>query len=160
MNLVQINIFRSICDPTIFSNRCRCWNRVLSDEIVNNKLFMLYSSLSRSRYQFSYKKIHGRSYHCLAVGAIWNLSKFTGSTGKFFNSNFLESRSVLGAKFSGAYNTSTGASKYIQIVKNYYPANFQNLPKLCITFKYKYFSALNNFQFAGACLGLGFGDVQ
>ena len=120
---------------------------------------MLYSSLSGSRYQFSYKimflestdwlfpfgnyipQLHilrflwSQLRHCLAVGAIWNLSKFTGSTGKFSNSNFLESRSVLGAKFSGAYNTSTGASKYIQIVKNHYPANFQNLPKLCITFK-------------------------
>ena len=48
---------------------------------------------------------------------------------------FLESRSVLGAKFSSAYNASTGASKYIKIVKNHYPPNFQNFPKLCITFK-------------------------
>ena len=71
----------------------------------------------------------------MAVDAIWNLSKFTGSTGKFLYSNFLESRSVLVAKFSSAYNTSTGASKYIKVVKNHYPLNFQNFPKLCITFK-------------------------
>ena len=53
----------------------------------------------------------------------------------FLFSIFLESRSVLGAKFSSAYNTSTVASKYIEIVKNHYPPNFQNFPKLCITFK-------------------------
>ena len=63
------------------------------------------------------------------IGAIWNLSKFTGSTGKLLYSIF-----VLGAKFSSAYNTSTGASKYIKIVKNHYPPNFWNFPKLCITF--------------------------
>ena len=34
----------------------------------------------------------------------------------------------LGAKFSSAYNASTGASKYIKIVKNHYPPNFQNFP--------------------------------
>ena len=62
----------------------------------------------------------------MAVDAIINLSKFTGSTGKFLYSIFLESRSVLEAKFVGAYNTSIGASKYIKIVKNHYPANFQN----------------------------------
>ena len=78
---------------------------------------------------------HGRSYHCTAVGAIWNLSKFTGSTGKSLYSIFLESRSVLGAKISSAFNTSTGASKYIKIVKNHYPPIFQNFPKLCNTFK-------------------------
>ena len=44
---------------------------------------------------------------------------------------------MLGAKFSSTYNTSTGASKYIQIVKNHYPPNFQNFPKLCITFNLK-----------------------
>ena len=60
--------------------------------------------------------------------------KFTGSTGKFLYSLFLESRSVLGAKFFSAYNTSTGASKFIKIVKNHYPPNFHNFPKLCITF--------------------------
>ena len=75
-------------------------------------------------------------YHCTAVGAILNLSKFTGSTGKCLYSIFLESRSVLGAKFSIAYNTSIGASKYIKIKKNHYPPNFQNFPKLCITFNY------------------------
>ena len=77
---------------------------------------------------------HGRSYHCTAIGAIRNLSKFTGSTGKFLYSIFLKNRSVLGANFFGAYNTSTGASKYIQIVKIHYPPNFRNFPKLCITF--------------------------
>ena len=120
---------------------------------------MLYSSLSRSRYQFSYETMfldynrlisysrleiiyhnyifwdfHGRSYHCTAVGAIWNLSKFTRSTSKFLYSIFLENRSVLGVNFFSAYNTSTGASKYIKIVKIHYPPNFQNFPKLCITF--------------------------
>ena len=44
MNLVQMNIFWSIGDFTIFIDRG--WNRVLSDKIVNDKLFMLYSSLS------------------------------------------------------------------------------------------------------------------
>ena len=78
--------------------------------------------------------VHGRSHHCMAVGAIWNLSKFTGSTGKCLYSIFPGSRSVLGAKFSNAYNTSTGASKYIKILENHYPANFQYFPKLCITF--------------------------
>ena len=48
---------------------------------------------------------------------------------------FEKSRSVLEAKFFSAYNTFIGASKYIQIVKNHYPANFQNFPKLFITFK-------------------------
>ena len=40
----------------------------------------------------------------------------------------LESRSVLGAKFSSAYTTctSTGTSKYIKIVKNHYPANLHD----------------------------------
>ena len=52
------------------------------------------------------------------LGAIWNSSKFTGSTGKFLYSIFLESKSVLESKFSRAFNTSTGASKYIKIVKN------------------------------------------
>ena len=70
----------------------------------------------------------------MAEGAIWNLSKFTGSTGKLLYPLFLESRSVLGAKFCSAYNTSVGASKNIKIVKNHYRANFQNLPKLCNTF--------------------------
>ena len=55
------------------------------------------------------------------------------STGKFLIIQFLESRSVLGAKFSSVYNTSTGESKYIKIVKNYYQSNFRNFPKLCIT---------------------------
>ena len=58
----------------------------------------------------------------MAVGAIWNLSKFTGSTGTFLYSFFLESRSVLGDSVSSAYNTSTGASK---IVQNHYQANFK-----------------------------------
>ena len=48
---------------------------------------------------------------------------------------FPESRRVLGAKFARAYIISTGASKYIKIVRNHYPPNFQNFPKLCITFK-------------------------
>ena len=61
----------------------------------------------------------------MALGATWNLSKFTGSTGKFLYSSFLKSRSVLGAKFSSAYNTSTGASKYIKILKDHYPPNFK-----------------------------------
>ena len=43
---------------------------------------------------------------------------------------FLESRSVLGAKFSSAYNT----SKHIKTVKNHSPPNFQYFQKLCITF--------------------------
>ena len=73
-------------------------------------------------------------YHCTAVGAIWNLSKFTGSTGKFLYSIFLEIRSVLGVNFFSAFNTSTGASKYIKIVKIHYPPNFQNFPKLCSSF--------------------------
>ena len=118
----------SIYDPTIFSDRCRGRNRLLSYEIINNKQFMLNSSLSRSRYQLSYKTMfidqnwlisyshseiiyhnyilwdfHGRSYHCTAVGAIWNLSKFTASTGKSLYSIFLKSRSVLGAKISGVF---------------------------------------------------------
>ena len=56
------------------------------------------------------------------VAATWNglrrylkYLKFTGSTGKFFIIKLLKSRSVLGAKSSSAYNTSTGASKYIKI---------------------------------------------
>ena len=78
---------------------------------------------------------YGRSYHCMAVWANWNLSKFTGSTGKSLYSNFLENRSVLGAKISSAFNTSTGASKYIKLVKNHQPLIFRNFPKLCNTFK-------------------------
>ena len=54
--------------------------------------------------------------------------KFTGSTGKMFIIQFLESRSALGAKLSSVYNISTGASKYINILKNYYPSNIQNFP--------------------------------
>ena len=70
----------------------------------------------------------------LIIGAIWKYLEFTGSTGKFGLFNIiLEIRSVLGAKFSSAYNTSTGASEYIKILKNDYPSNFQNSPKLCIT---------------------------
>ena len=85
-------------------------------------------------HNYIFWECHGRSYHCTAVGAIWNLSTFTGSTGKCLYSIFLENRSVLGANISSAYNTSTGASKYIKIVKIHYPPNFQNFPKLCITF--------------------------
>ena len=48
---------------------------------------------------------------------------------------FLESKSVLEAKFSSAYNSSIGAFKYVNILKNYSPSNFENFPKLCITFK-------------------------
>ena len=83
---------------------------------------------------------HGRSYHCTAVGAIWNSSKFTGSTGKS-----LYSISVLGAKISGVFNTSTGASKYIKIVKNHYPSIFQNFPKLCNTFKKSFLGIKDQF---------------
>ena len=57
---------------------------------------------------------------------------------QFLYSIFLECKSVLGAKFSSAYIKSTGASKYIKIVKNHYPTNFQNFPKLCITFNKNY----------------------
>ena len=94
-----------------------------------------YSCLEIIYQNYIFWDFHDRSYHCTTVGAIWNLSKFTGSTGKFSYSIFLESRSILGAKFSGAYNTSTGASKYFKIVKIHYPPNLQNFPKLCITFK-------------------------
>ena len=53
MNLVQINILEAyaflqyslIVVPV----------EIESKEIINNKPFMLYSSLSRSRYQFSYE---------------------------------------------------------------------------------------------------------
>ena len=45
----------------------------------------------------------GSSYRCTAVGAIWNLSKFTGSTCKFLYSIFFENRSVLGVIFFSAY---------------------------------------------------------
>ena len=81
---------------------------------------------------------HGRSYHWTAVGAIWNLSKFTGSTGKSLYSIFLKSRSVLGAKISGVINTSPGASKYIEIVKNHYPSIFQISQNFVIPLKGKW----------------------
>ena len=68
----------------------------------------------------------------MALGTIWNIWNLPS---KFLIIQFLKSRSVLGAKFSSAFNTSTGASKYIKILKNYYLSNFQNFPKLCITFK-------------------------
>ena len=61
-------------------------------------------------------------------GVNWNLLKFTGSTGKFLYSIFLESRSVLGAKISSAYITSTGASKYTKIEKNHHYPIFK-IPK-------------------------------
>ena len=61
---------------------------------------------------------------------------FTRGTSKFLIIQFLKNRRVLGAKFFSAYITSIGVSKHIKIVKNCYPSNFQNLPKLCITFKY------------------------
>ena len=91
-----------------------------------------YSRLEIIYHNYIFWDLHGRSYHCTAVGAIWNLSKFTGSTSKFLYPIFLKSRSVLGAKFSSAYNTgliSTGASKYIKIVKNHYPPKFSKFPK-------------------------------
>ena len=50
-------------------------------------------------------------------------------TGKFWYSIFLESRSVLGLIFF-AYKT--GASKYIKIVKNHYPANFKISKKIVL----------------------------
>ena len=93
-----------------------------------------YSHLEMIYHNYIFWDFHGRSYHCI-IGPLY-LSKFTWSTSKFLYTNFVESRSVLGAKFSSAYNTSTGASKYIKFVKNHYPANFQNLPKLCITFNF------------------------
>ena len=83
-----------------------------------------YSGLGIIYHNYLFWDFHGRSYHCTAVGAIWSLSTFTGSTGKFFYSIFLKNRNVLGAKFYSAYNTSTWASKYIKIVKNHYPPNF------------------------------------
>ena len=54
---------------------------------------------------------------CTAVGAFWNSSKFTRSTGKFLYSIYLESKSVLGAKFSCAYNTFKGAPKYTKLYR-------------------------------------------
>ena len=65
-------------------------------------------------------------------GAIWNSSEFTGSTGKFLYSSFLESRSILGAKISSAYITSTGSSKYIKIEKNHHHPIFKNSPNFVL----------------------------
>ena len=53
----------------------------------------------------------------------------------------------LGAKFSSAYNTSTGASNYIIIVKNHCPPNFLNFPKLGITFKWFSSYLINTVQY-------------
>ena len=51
----------------------------------------------------------------MALGAYLKYLKFTRSTGNFFNIQFLESKGVLGANLSSAYNSSTGASKYVKI---------------------------------------------
>ena len=69
-----------------------------------------------------------------------NCQNLPGAPVNFYIQFFLENRSVLGVIFFSAYNTSTGASKYIKIVKIHYPPNFQNFPKLCISFK----NILNN----------------
>ena len=83
-------------------------------------------------------------------GAIWNLSEFTGNTGKFVYSIFLKSRIVLGAKFSSAYITSTGASKYIKIEKNHHHPIFKNSPNFVLPL-----TTLDTiYPFVWRCLGL------
>ena len=77
-------------------------------------------------------KFHGRSYHGMALGAIWNIWNLPGAPVDFEYS-ILKCSSALGAQFSSACNTSKGVSKYINILKNFYPTNFQHFPKLCIT---------------------------
>ena len=74
-------------------------------------------------------------------GATWNLSEFTGSTGKFLYSIFLESRSVLGAKVSSAYITITGASKYIKIEKNHHHPFFKNSQNFVLPLMYAFHSS-------------------
>ena len=73
-------------------------------------------------------------------GAIWNLSEFTGSTGKFLYSIFLESRSVLVVKFCSAYITSTGVSKYIKIEKNHHDTIFKNSQNFALPLKFYHVS--------------------
>ena len=63
--------------------------------------------------------------------------KITGSTGKFVFSIFLENKSVLEANFFSAYNTSTGASKYIKIVKIHYLPNFHISQNFVVPLSYK-----------------------
>ena len=53
MNLVQINILEAYA--FLHYSLIVVPVEIESKVIINNKLFMLYSSLSRSRYQFSYK---------------------------------------------------------------------------------------------------------
>ena len=89
-----------------------------------------YSRLEIIYQYYIFWDFHGRNYHWTVLGVIWNIWNLRGAPVNLWLFNFSKA-----ANFSSAYNTSTGASKYINNLKNYYQSNFQNSTKLCITFK-------------------------